>query len=49
VAAKYGDQGPQEKIPNANRGDNLTGGTPYRETVAVAGSSFGSAAVRKEA
>ena len=49
VAAKYGDQGPQEKIPNANRGDNLTGGTPYRETVAAAGSSFGSAAVRKGA
>ena len=22
--------GPQETIPNANRGDNLTGGTPYR-------------------
>ncbi len=49
VAAKYGDQAPQAKIPNANRGDNLTGGSPYRETAVAAGSSFGAAAVRKGA
>jgi alkanesulfonate monooxygenase SsuD/methylene tetrahydromethanopterin reductase-like flavin-dependent oxidoreductase (luciferase family) len=49
VAAKYGDKGPQEKVPNANRGDNLTGGTPYRETAVAAGSSFGAAATRQGA
>jgi hypothetical protein len=49
VAAKYGDQGPMGKIPNANRGDNLTGGTPYRETTVAAGSAFGAAATRKSA
>ncbi|HWM16364.1 MAG TPA: LLM class flavin-dependent oxidoreductase [Microbacterium sp.] len=49
VAAKYGDQGPQEKIPNSNRGDNLTGGAPYRETAGTTGSSFGVAATRQGA
>jgi putative FMN-dependent luciferase-like monooxygenase len=49
VAAKYGDRSPLAKVPNANRGDNLTGGSPYRETVAAAGSAFGAAAVRKGA
>ena len=29
---------PQAKVPNANRGDNLTGGSPYRETAVAAGS-----------
>jgi putative FMN-dependent luciferase-like monooxygenase len=48
VAAKYGDQAPREKVPNANRGDNLTGGSPYREpAVAAAGSAFGAAATRR--
>jgi putative FMN-dependent luciferase-like monooxygenase len=49
VAAKYGGGAPQAKIPNANRGDNLTGGSPYREAAVAAGSSFGAAAVRKGA
>jgi len=49
VAAKYRDQGPQEKIPNSNRGDNLTGGAPYRETAGTTGSSFGVAATRQGA
>src|SRR6478736_911924 len=47
VAAKYGDQGPQQKIPNANRGDNLTVGSPYQDTPALAGAAFGLG--RKEA
>ena len=49
VAAKYGDQTPRAKVPNPNRGDNLTGGSPYREVAVAAGSSFGAAAIRKDA
>ncbi len=49
VAEKYGDRTPQAKVPNANRGDNLTGGSPYREVAVAAGSSFGAAAMRKDA
>ena len=49
VAAKYGDRAPQAKVPNPNRGDNLTGGSPYREVAVAAGSSFGAAATRKDA
>jgi putative FMN-dependent luciferase-like monooxygenase len=49
VAAKYGDQTPRAKVPNPNRGDNLTGGSPYREVAVAAGSSFGAAATRKDA
>jgi len=50
VAAKYGDQSPREARPNPNRGDNLTGGSPYQDAAPVAaGSSFGAAATRKEA
>ncbi len=50
VAAKYGDQRPREARPNPNRGDNLTGGSPYQDAAPVAaGSSFGAAATRKEA
>ncbi|MFB9646002.1 LLM class flavin-dependent oxidoreductase [Microbacterium terregens] len=48
VAAKYGDQTPREARPNPNRGDNLTGGSPYQDAAPVpAGSSFGAAATRK--
>ncbi|MFT4233791.1 MAG: LLM class flavin-dependent oxidoreductase [Microbacterium sp.] len=32
VAAKYGDAEPRQARPNANRGDNLTGGSPYQDT-----------------
>ena len=42
-------RGPPGEVPNANRGDNLTGGSPYRETAVAAGSSFGAAATRKGA
>ena len=31
VRAKYGDQPARQPRPNANRGDNVTGGSPYRE------------------
>jgi hypothetical protein len=41
VAAVYGDQTPRASVPNANRGDNLTGDSPYRDTPAPAGASFG--------
>jgi len=57
VQAKYGDEAPRQATPNANRGDNLTIGSPYQDTVAVeaapsgtaSGSAFGPAATRKEA
>ncbi|KRE26240.1 LLM class flavin-dependent oxidoreductase [Agromyces sp. Soil535] len=58
VRAKYGDQAPRQATPNANRGDNLTVGSPYRDTASVeaaqsgssrqAGAAFGPAATRKE-
>jgi putative FMN-dependent luciferase-like monooxygenase len=35
VTAKYGDEEPRQPAPNANRGDNVTGGSPYRDTVAT--------------
>jgi putative FMN-dependent luciferase-like monooxygenase len=31
VAARYGDAAPRQPVPNANRGDNLTDGTPYAD------------------
>ncbi len=31
VAAKYGDEQPRQPRPNANRGDNVTGGSPYQD------------------
>lgn len=33
VKAKYGDSEPRQPRPNANRGDNVTGGSPYQDTV----------------
>ncbi|UOE44714.1 LLM class flavin-dependent oxidoreductase [Agromyces larvae] len=55
VRAAYGDGEPRQATPNANRGDNLTIGSPYqdpgatrRETAATStGSAFGPAATRK--
>jgi putative FMN-dependent luciferase-like monooxygenase len=35
VRAKYGDQPPRQPRPNANRGDNLTGPTPYQDTASA--------------
>lgn len=32
VTAKYGDQAPRQPRPNANRGDNVTGASPYQDT-----------------
>jgi len=32
VTAKYGDQAPRQPRPNANRGDNVTGSSPYQDT-----------------
>ena len=32
VKAKYGDRPPRQPQPNANRGDNLTGASPYQDT-----------------
>jgi putative FMN-dependent luciferase-like monooxygenase len=31
VKAKYGDAQPRQPRPNANRGDNVTGGSPYQD------------------
>ncbi|GGD43949.1 oxidoreductase [Microbacterium faecale] len=41
VTAKYGDDEPRQPRPNANRGDNVTGGSPYQDAPAPAGSAFG--------
>ena len=32
VKAKYGDSEPRQPRPNANRGDNVTGSSPYQDT-----------------
>lgn len=32
VRAKYGDEPPRQPRPNANRGDNVTGASPYQDT-----------------
>ncbi|MCW6003540.1 hypothetical protein K1W54_02945 [Micromonospora sp. CPCC 205371] len=34
VKAKYGDAEPRQPRPNPNRGDNLSGASPYQDTVA---------------
>ena len=34
LRAKYGDSEPRQPRPNANRGDNLTGASPYQDTAA---------------
>ncbi|GAA2039310.1 LLM class flavin-dependent oxidoreductase [Agromyces tropicus] len=49
VRAAYGDDAPRQATPNANRGDNLTLGSPYQDAPAPAatGSAFGPAATRK--
>ena len=52
VRAAYGDEAPRVAVPNANRGDNLAGDTPYRDTEprllssSKQGSAFGAAATR---
>jgi len=47
VAAVYGDGPAREARPGANRGDNLTAGSPYQDTPQPAGAAFGLG--RKEA
>lgn len=52
VKATYGDAEPRQATPNANRGDNLTVGSPYQDAptspaAAASGSAFGPAATRK--
>ncbi|HEX4830576.1 MAG TPA: hypothetical protein VH478_05725, partial [Trebonia sp.] len=32
VTAKYGDAAPRQPRPNANRGDNVTGASPYQDS-----------------
>ena len=50
VAAKYGDEAPRETVPNANRGDNLTGGSPVpRDAPPRPARRSAAAAVRKGA
>jgi hypothetical protein len=52
VAAMYGDGAPRQATPRANRGDNLTAGSPYQDadllvgTAPAPGSAFGLAASR---
>ncbi|NHI16437.1 LLM class flavin-dependent oxidoreductase [Microbacterium excoecariae] len=46
VRAAYGDREPRQSRPNANRGDNVTGGSPYQDAPAPQGSAFGKAAAR---
>ena len=41
VKAKYGDAEPRQPRPNANRGDNVTGGSPYQDSPAARGAAFG--------
>src|SRR5215218_5759677 len=40
VKAKYGDQPPRQQRPNANRGDNVTGGSPYQDTDPAVSASY---------
>jgi len=49
VKAAYGDGPARQAVPGANRGDNLTAGSPYQDAgaVAPAGAAFGLG--RKEA
>ncbi|KJL44947.1 MULTISPECIES: LLM class flavin-dependent oxidoreductase [Microbacterium] len=46
VAAAYDGAAPREARPRANRGDNLTHGSPYEDTKERAGAAFGAAATR---
>ncbi|MFC5432224.1 LLM class flavin-dependent oxidoreductase [Microbacterium suwonense] len=41
VRQAYGDGPTREARPGANRGDNLTAGSPYQDAVAPAGAAFG--------
>jgi putative FMN-dependent luciferase-like monooxygenase len=49
VRAKYGDAEPRQPRPNANRGDNVTGSSPYQDSVQVAASAPSAAAIANAA
>jgi putative FMN-dependent luciferase-like monooxygenase len=49
VAAAYAGAAPRQATPKANRGDNLTDGSPYRDAPVPAGSAFGAAATKASA
>jgi hypothetical protein len=40
VAAKYGDAEPRQPRPNPNRGDNLSGASPYQDSDPTAPARF---------
>jgi hypothetical protein len=40
VRAKYGDAEPRQPRPNPNRGDNLTGASPYQDSDPAFAASF---------
>ena len=44
VKAKYGAAEPRQPRPNANRGDNLTGTSPYQDTDTALGATYPRAA-----
>ncbi|MDQ1129115.1 LLM class flavin-dependent oxidoreductase [Microbacterium sp. SORGH_AS_0888] len=46
VREVYGDGPAREARPRANRGDNLTAGSPYQDTPTPAGAAFGLGGVR---
>nr|WP_244604300.1 LLM class flavin-dependent oxidoreductase [Microbacterium oleivorans] len=46
VAAVYGDGPAREARPRANRGDNLSGPSPYQDTAAPVGAAFGLSGAR---
>ena len=41
VHATYGDGPSRQATPRANRGDNLSGPSPYQDAPAPAGAAFG--------
>jgi hypothetical protein len=44
VTAKYGDADPRQPTPNPNRGDNLTGVSPYQDSDAARAAIYPKAA-----
>jgi putative FMN-dependent luciferase-like monooxygenase len=40
VRAKYGTQAPRQPRPNPNRGDNVTGGSPYQDTAGASQAEY---------
>jgi hypothetical protein len=40
VSAKYGEGEPRQPRPNPNRGDNLTGASPYQDSAPAIEAEF---------